>query len=234
MKEFKIKIIDRIIIVVALIVLVVFYYIKIIDKYITPILNRYAESETVMISTYIINESVKSILNSEDIDNIIKTSLNNDNEIISVDFNTNRINNLLFVITENIQTHIKKLEHNVLNEMSNYNIYLKDSGIVYYIPIGVIMNNPILSSLGPKIPVYASLIGDTTTNIKTEITEYGINNSLVKVYVSVEINEEVILPFTTDKITIKKDILLGMKLINGIVPDYYGNGITLESPLVSK
>lgn len=229
----KLKLIDKILLIAFLVIVVTIINISVINKYIAPILKSYAKSEIIMINTFIINESINSLFKDNNIDNIFDTETNDNNEIISLDFNTTVINKILYDVTNSIQTSIKNIEQNKIDELIKYDSNLTNNGIVYRIPIGVVMDNSITSSLGPKIPIYASLIGDVSTSIKTEVNEYGINSGLIKVFIDITITEEVVLPFKTDRLTLEKEMLLGMKIINGVVPKYYGNPFTLETPLVS-
>ena len=90
----------------------------------------------------------------------------------------------------------------------------------------------LLSNIGPKIPVKISLVGDVSTNFSTEIVEYGINNALLKVIVNISVTTKVILPITSEDLTINANIPIGMKVIQGKIPNYYLNGFTTKSNIV--
>ena len=70
-----------------------------------------------------------------------------------------------------------------------------------------------------------SLTGDILTDIHTKVTDYGINNAVVEIVISVEVYEQVILPFTTKRVTINTDIPIAVKLIQGEIPSYYFNNL---------
>jgi len=86
-------------------------------------------------------------------------------------------------------------------------------------------NNALLSNVGPKIPVRVSLSGEMESNIKTEIEEYGINNSVLKIIINVSVSEQIILPLLSKKITVDNDVPIAIKMIQGQIPDYYINNI---------
>lgn len=209
-------------------------FLKLIDKSLMPVLYNYAASETITLTTLLINESVKNYTNSISINDNIKTVTNNNNEIVSIDFDTLKINKSLYEITENIQYNLKKLENRELNLQSQYDIFNDGEGIVYYIPVGVVFKNSILSNLGPKIPVSASVIGDVVSKVRTETSSYGINNSLIKVYVDIEVSAMVVLPFASEKVDITNEILVGMKVVQGSIPKFYGSAFTTSAPLVTS
>ena len=95
-------------------------------------------------------------------------------------------------------------------------------------PIGVIYDIPILIGIGPKIPFKIDIIGNTNNNVYTNIKAYGINNSIIEVILNINMNIQIILPFTSKEININKDIPLDTKIIEGKVPTYYG-GITTNT-----
>ena len=100
-----------------------------------------------------------------------------------------------------------------------------NEGIVFEIPSGIVFNNVLLANIGPKVPVKLSLTGDILTNIHTKVTDYGINNAVVEVVINVEVYEQVILPFTTKRVTINTDIPIAVKLIQGEITSYYFNNL---------
>ena len=48
-----------------------------------------------------------------------------------------------------------------------------------------------------------------------------------------KIDEQVILPFASKKMSVKSEIPVALKIIQGTVPNYYFNGLEQQSPLVS-
>ena len=89
-------------------------------------------------------------------------------------------------------------------------------------PIGIVFKNTLLSSIGPKIPINLKIVGNVTSGIKTEVKEYGINNSLITFYSSVTVEMMVTLPFSSDYISITNLVPISIKLIHGKVPEFYG------------
>ena len=83
--------------------------------------------------------------------------------------------------------------------------------------------------IGPKIPIKLKMVGNVTSGITTEVEEYGINNSLITISMEVCVEIQVVLPLTTDYVSITNYIPLAIKLIQGKVPVYYGDGIVLNN-----
>ena len=74
-------------------------------------------------------------------------------------------------------------------------------------------------------------MGSVKSSIKTELTPYGINNSLLKVYVIVNTRVRFIIPFVYDSVYIESEIPVIMKIINGSIPEVYGGNYAISSPI---
>lgn len=232
---------DILVLIMIMILCSTFFIFHLLNKYIGPILLDYAEIETTKLSTLIINKAVENqVSNNFKPEDMIKTTTNKNGEIVSVDFDTNIVNQSLVSINNTIQTNLRYLEEGKLNlidmpEVSNtYGFEEHKSGIIYQIPFGVVTDTPIIADIGPKIPVKTSLIGSVISNVKTEITPYGINNALLKVYIEVTVTEQVILPFISKRINISLEVPVLMKLINGSIPDVYGGAYSVTSPITGN
>ena len=66
---------------------------------------------------------------------------------------------------------------------------------------------------------------------KTMTQSYGINNSVITVYVNIKVNEQVLLPLSTKRNTVSNDIPIAIKVIQGNIPNYYFNGVESNSSL---
>lgn len=232
---------DILVIILFLVLLCTFFIFHLLNKYIAPILLDYAEIETTKLSTLIINKAVENqVSNNFKVEDMIKTTLNKNGEIVSVDFDTNIVNQSLVSINNTIQSNLRYLEEGKLNLIdmpdvsTSYDLNETKAGIIYQIPFGVITDTPIIADIGPKIPVKTSLIGSVISNVKTELTSYGINNALLKIYIEVTVTEQVILPFISKRINISLEVPVLMKLINGSIPEVYGNGYSVTSPITGS
>ena len=87
--------------------------------------------------------------------------------------------------------------------------------------------------MGPKIPVRVEFVGSVLTNINTTIKEYGINNALIEMVIQIELKEKIILPILSKEILITNEVPVSYKIINGNIPNYYGEGISNNSNIYS-
>ena len=173
------------------VIIVIYISIKI-----KPILLEIAKFEAEKIESTIVNEAINKIMdNNYDFGNLYNTIKNSNDEIQITDFNTMQVNKLLNLITMNIQTELKLLENGEYEDLGitsikwklNKELYLK-KGIVIGVPIGAATDTPLLSEIGPKIPIKIHYLGDVNSNIYTKITEYGINSALVEVGVNIDVS----------------------------------------------
>ena len=226
-KSIYISKIDKIIYVSIIIVIVTYIFINNFDKRSMNILLNYAENETIKVSTIIINKSINKILKNKSYFELIDIEKNDDDEIISVNFNNYLVNKALVELNDDILNSINVLKKELIDELDLK--YFNSKDLIYYVPIGVIYDMPILVDLGPKIPYKTNLLGSIDSKVITNATYYGINNSLIEVSLSVSLNIQVILPFTSKNINIIKNIPLDSKIIQGKIPQYYGGLINNTS-----
>lgn len=220
---------NKIIIIIILVLICVLIMFKYINKNITPIIEIYANNETTRVSTMIINEAVNELnLTPKETLEFINTIKNKEDEIISIDFNTININKSLVILNNKIYEELKKFES---GEYELYSDVFKKENNIYTVPMGVITGSAIFSNISPKMPLKTRLVGNVISNVKTEVKEYGINNSLIKIYVNVMINERLIMPISSQNVNISVSVPLVIKVINGRVPNVYGGSYSVTSPI---
>lgn len=231
------KKINFVIFIVIILIIMIVLILNFISLKVNPVLLDYAQMEARKIASIIINDAVNhKITNDIDIEELFIITRDTNNEVKTIDFNPIVVNQILTETTILVQSNLRYLEQgkvDMLNLMNNalidYNQDKLKQGIIYEIPSGVIFGNSFLANIGPKIPVKFSLVGDIVGYINTNVTDYGINNALIEVNIVLELSEQVILPFVSEKITIDTTIPVALKLIQGSVPNYYLNGLNSPS-----
>lgn len=223
------------------IILCIYFSIKFINVKMSPVLFGYAELEARKLASIIINNAIsKNISQNINTDELFIITKDSNNEIKTIDFNPITVNKVLTDVTKSIQINLKYIEQGKIesldlndNELIDYDKNKLRQGIIYEIPSGVILGNSFLSNIGPKIPVKISLVGDIISYVNTNIKDYGINNAVIEINIVLELTSQVILPFTTNKISIKTEVPIAIKLMQGNVPDYYLNGMNQNSSSIS-
>lgn len=223
---------DTILIVTFLVLLIVSLTFKYINTKIVLPLETYAENEVKKISSLIISDAVESIsFSEEETMSFFNTLTNKNDEVISVDFNTAKINKSLVKLNKAVYKDLKSFE-NGRYKLEDTEIETED--LIYKIPLGYITGNYTLSNIGPKVPLKAKVIGSVVSNIKTEVSSYGINNSLLKVYIDVTVNMRFMLPLISKDVLVNNSIPLVVKIIQGKIPNVYGGSYAVTSPITSS
>ena len=212
-----------------------------INRHFTPLLFEIAELEIQKFATSMGNKASAQVLEDKiNTDELFETIKSEDGSIQTIDFNPVIVNQVLNLATSVVQNNLKLLENGELDAIGIYDMDLPEDrvddlerGIVERIPIGILTNNAILANFGPEIPVRLRYVGDVNSNVSTKITPYGINNAMVEIGVHLEMTAQIILPFVTEKMLLECDIPLAIKMVQGSVPTYYGNGFVKDSTMYS-
>ena len=229
-----------IIIIFIFVIILSFSFINYFSKKALPLFMIYAEAETKKLIILVINKAVTKQINNVDISDIFEITYNNEGEVILIDFNSKRTSIALSTITSLVELNIRAIEEGKIdmlelpdNSLDAFDKDLLHKGVILEVPLGVLSNSTMIANLGPKIPVKLSLVGDVSSGFSTEVEEYGINNALIKLYIDVEVNARVIMPFISNDISIKSSIPIAMKVIQGKIPEYYLNGFTTKSNIIT-
>lgn len=198
-----------------------------ISKKIAPSLFKYAEVETKKFSNLIINNAISKVVTEKITpDEIFKITNDKNDQIKSIDFNTPKINEYLTKATKSIQEDIENIEKGKINKINpeitkKYKKQNLKKGIIYTLNTGIISGNPIFSNLGPKIPIKINLIGDVISYVSADVEDYGINNSMLRVFINLKVTEQVIIPLYEKNIDMEAKVPIAIKLITGKLPEYY-------------
>ena len=138
---------------------------------------------------------------------LISVKKNVKDEIIYIHYNMDKVYYLVGQIVEYIEKEKSKLEN----------------GIWRSVPIGVATNNVFLSFMGPKIPVGVRFVGKVMSEVKTNVTNYGLNNALISIILEIKMDYKIITPVTYPEKEIKYTILLDTFITQGSVPNWYSN-----------
>ena len=184
------------------------------------------------LTKYYLNNTIKKYLNL-DTNDYIKINLVNNN-IISVDIDNNNSNILLNNIIGDLENNIEKFVGGDINDYYNLEIIKGKNGIILYIPIGLVFNNSLLSGFGPRIPVKISFLENIDAYVDVKVENYGINNSLIKLYINIDIRSIIEIPLDNDLSNINYKFLIASKLISGKVPSIYGSNLGDNSNLVNS
>ncbi|SET34678.1 sporulation protein YunB [Oceanobacillus limi] len=216
----------------------------IIDKGITPTLMEVADDKTTEFATRGINSAVKFAENYT-FQDVTITQQNNNGYITSVDWDPSIVNKINRAATDRVEEFFHSMNRgeppkyqDPLGEPDPYGDTVDElvdrDPTVIEIPIGQATGNSILANLGPRIPVNLELVGAVRTELVEEREEMGINGVFVSLYVEVEADVQIIIPFVTDVKEVSTRILIDKQLVMGEVPEFYGGNKEGPSIAVPK
>lgn len=219
------KRIGLLLIILLIILFISMILIRIINNNITPTVMEYSKSEMKRISSIIINRSINDkIIKLIDVDKLFIVDKSSNQEIITVTLDSGVVNEITNVISDACEDNLRLIEQRRFEELKDFNINEQ----YFYVPSGIAFNNTFFNNLGPLIPIKLKMVGNVTSGLETEVKEYGINNSLITVSVQVKVELMIILPLSTDYVSITNYVPIAVKLIQGKVPEYYGGSLSIK------
>ncbi|WP_010095040.1 sporulation protein YunB [Ornithinibacillus scapharcae] len=217
-----------------LFIVITYFSLEFVDERITPTILEVAEVKVTEFATRGINSAVKFAeeYTFEDVANI-KT--NEQGNISIVGWNSSVVNKINRAATDRVEEFFHNMNRGTppqysdpLGEPDVYGDTVDElvdrDPTVIEIPIGQATGNSILANLGPRIPVNLELVGSVRTELIEEKEPMQINNVFVSIYVQVEADVQIVVPFTTDVTTVTTKILIDKNLVMGDVPEFYGGG----------
>lgn len=227
MKLRRKKVIRKYLLVIILICINTYLIINYIGKKITPVINDLVvKTVNKSMYAYIFNTFNKEVMTSVDVNDILYFTMNKDGDIIAVDY---RFDKAYQVLSDSLNT----LFINV-NNMKMDSVYYDGHRKMFFVPLGIISNNVLLSNMGSKIPCKVVYLTDVQMGFKTKVSNYGINNVLVELYVVIETKNNLINPIGTVEFGDKREVVVASKVIMGNVPGIYGGQIEKSSAIVSS
>lgn len=191
-------------IVIVFIILFTFYE---MDRRLKPTIMTICDTEARNVATSTINNTVREEFGSKiSYDNIMDMRLDKDGNLVMIQANTVELNRIGSQISLAIQDRIK------------------DIGVKNVkIPLGVITQNDLFASYGPKISFKMKPVGSVNTSYRSEFQAQGINQTRHIIYVDITTSIQVIIPLASNSIKVTTNIPIAESIIVGKVPDTYAN-----------
>lgn len=211
------------------------YLTSIAGKGLEQVIINYATVETERIANVILNDV--TIIDEDFLDeDLFEISRDNEGNIELINFDTKTTNKLLKEINDNAMKRLNAIEKGntkdleLSDSLKGTRLTFLDDGVVCDIPIGSLFHNGLIVNLTASIPIRFSFVGTVSSNIVTDVKEYGFNNALIEVGIEVTIKEKITMPHSTKSIPITAKVNLTTQIIQGNIPDYYNGSFTTTSP----
>lgn len=190
-------------------------------------LYSYINSESKRLASNIVNYSIHETIEKNLSDDLFEITKNQRGEIELLDYNTKEVNKLLKIVNKRVQKELLDLEEGNIQKfalstsLKNGSTYKIKEGIICEIPLGILRNNTFYSNFGPNIPIKMTFLGNVKSNIETTITPYGFNSLVLEITLQIEVEQRITMPTSSKMSTLKIESPLTLKIIQGIIPEYY-------------
>src|SRR5690625_2597015 len=227
-------------IIFLLIIMLSFY---LIDRGLKPTLMDIANEKTIEFATRTINSAVKSTERIS-FDDLVDIQMDNDGNVSTLGWNSESVNRALRTATERAEYFLygmNKGEQIDIDDPDLQPIEFGDSvgdlaakdPTVVEIPLGQATGNTVLANLGPKIPVHFEIVGSLRSDVVHEVKEFGVNAALIEIYIPVDVNIRIVVPFSTETAEVSTRVFIDSRVIMGDVPDFYNAGSEDGGPTIS-
>lgn len=215
MKTKKKPIIKKILFTIVIIIVLSFNFLSFIGNKITPKVTSLAKVSLNHHLKNVASNFKEYTYNNKD---ILIPTYNNKNEVTSLTYDMKVVYEIAGAFTNNIKSSLKEKNNNIpfITETNN-------NKILFMIPIGALSNQALFTNMGPKIPVQIYFVDNVFTEIKTKVTDYGINNALIEIYLSINLTYEIVSPFVREQVTLNYNLPIDQKIITGVVPNIIGH-----------
>ena len=205
-------------------------YSKNTSSKITALVNQKLDKVIYQFFTDLITDDV---INKNSVSNILDITKNSEGEILAVNYNLEKTYRVLTDVSTILKNGLSDLEKGKI-DIKIYDKFLNNgyNSLIMNIPLFLGSENVFLNKLGPMIPIGIDFNETLLTNIKTKVTNYGFNNALLEVYIEVEMQKLIITPLKEDKEKFIYDILVGALVVNGSVPEFYGDNFESASQIL--
>lgn len=173
-------------------------------KTIGPTFNQLCLNEAKSVATQIVQETIDEVMEKYGYNDLVTLVKDKEGKIVSMQANIAIINKIISQISLKIQDKI--------DNTPNRDIYIR---------LGSFTGIKLLSGRGPKVPIRISSIGNINTEVMSEFTSTGINQSIHRIFTNITCKIEVLTPFNTISNEIEEKIILAENVIIGNIPENY-------------
>ena len=202
------------IVAIIIILSIAFGTVKIVIDAVYPVFDTLCETRAKSIATKISNEQATNVMREHSYDELLTIEKDANNNITMVKSNIIAINEIISDVALKIQDEI--------DARGRENIE---------IAMGSFTGNKLLAGRGPGVKIRISSVGSVETDLKSEFTSKGINQTLHRVYLDVKCKVNILTPFKDIEKEIVNQVLLVENIIVGRIPETYYNleGLNAES-----
>ncbi len=183
-------------------------------KAIKPIIESNCKSMAKSVATKVSNNKATEVMAKYEYNDILEISKDSNGNITRVGTNVFTINKIISDVPVYIQEELEKEENSS-----------------FKIPLGSFLGSKIFAGRGPKVNIKIQMIGDLDTDLRSEFSSAGINQTLHRIYLEIKCKVIILTPFETIEQEIANQVLIAEGVIVGEIPNSYYNleGITKDN-----
>lgn len=198
----------KVLVIVCLIIFIPLIIVSFADNYYSDRTTMYIGKQIELASTKTLQEVInRNVLNEVNSNELVNINYSDTSNISSVIINTKLVNNIL------------NDAYSVMDEV--FNNHLEEYFVDLEIPLGTLVSKSIFSGMGPNIRIPITPVGSYKLDILTNTISYGINNSLIELYLKINMDIEALIPLQKEKFPTETKIIILSQVIQGEVPKYY-------------
>ena len=191
---------------IIVVLIIAFSVVKLVLDAVLPIFNTLCENRAKSIATIISNEQATIVMTEHSYDELYKIEKDNNGNVVMIKANVVPVNEIISDVANKIQEQIDQRGREDVE-----------------IALGSFTGFKLLAGRGPGIKIRISSIGNVETDLRSEFTSQGINQTLHRVYLQVKCRVSILTPFNDIEQEITNQVLLAENVIIGNIPSTYYN-----------
>lgn len=205
----------KILVIMALTIVLVLFA----DGQIRPIIKEMAASQAKIIATRSINEAVTAELAKQNVayEDMVHLSRDSNGTINAIETDIVKMNSLKAAVTTAVQNKMSSVESREI-----------------YIPLGNLIGGDFLTGRGPKIPITLMISGSIFTEIESDFTTAGINQTHHRIMMNINTNIYVMIPGYNTATEVPSNFIIAETIIVGEVPDSFTDVEGDQSDTIGK
>ena len=191
---------------IIVVLIIAFSVVKLVLDAVLPIFNTLCENRAKSIATIISNEQATIVMTEHSYAQLFTIEKDNNGNVVMIKANVVPINEIISDVANKIQEQIDQRGREDVE-----------------IALGSFTGFKLLAGRGPGIKIRISSIGNVETDLRSEFTSQGINQTLHRVYLQVKCRVSILTPFNDIEQEITNQVLLAENVIVGNLPSTYYN-----------
>lgn len=195
-----------------------------------PTLDAYGQLQIRQFASAVVIHQRRIIFDPENKENFIIVKRNSQGEIEQIDYDVLSVNRLVDDLVSLTEATIKEVQEGnyYAKDDSRYEKYLASvstkEGIKTTIPLESLISFPPISFLHWRLNMRYQVESNVVGRVNQIVESYGINNTYVKIEVTITMYQKMLLPFFDDLKDITITFPIAMAIIPGQVPNTYIGG----------